>query len=185
MTTVKLISTLMLCTFISLVTFASHGKTPTPTEQTGFVKELEMFAGYLGTWESNFAVAEGERPVIDVTRWERALNGKALKTIHSINNGEYGGESYIFFDHDKQALVFYYFTTANFYTQGSLEIIDDTSFAAYEDVTGNENGITKVKSTSKLMGETISVSTSYLKNGQWTKPQTRTYVRSTKDVIFK
>ena len=150
-----------------------------------FAKELAIFNGYLGTWESNFAVAEGQDPVFDVSRWERVLNGKALRTVHSINEGEYGGESIIFYDTTKQALVFYYFTTANFHTTGTLEIIDENTFAAYEDVTGNENGITKVKSVSKLLGDKMMVSTSYLKNGEWTKEQSRTYTRSNKTVVFK
>jgi len=154
-------------------------------QEKPFAKELAMFAGYLGSWESSFPVPEGKPPVIDVSKWERALNGKALRTLHSINNGDYGGESLIFFDNDKKALVFYYFTTANFYTHGSIELIDDHTFVAYEDVTGNENGITKVKSTSQLLGDKITVSTSYLKNGEWTPPETRTYVRSNKEVVFK
>jgi hypothetical protein len=27
------------------------------------------------------------RPVVDVMRWERALNGKAIRVLHSINDG--------------------------------------------------------------------------------------------------
>ena len=147
------------------------------------VKELAVFAPYIGTWQSAFSM--GEKTVYDVAKWERALNGTTLRTLHSINNGEYGGESLIFFDKKAQQLVFYYFTTAGFYTQGTIEVVSDNSFIAYEDVTGNENGITKVKSTSTLAKDKLTVATSYFKHGQWTTPQTRVYQPSEKSVVFK
>ena len=121
----------------------------------------------------------------DVSHWERALNGTAVRTLHSINDGVYGGESLIFWDNSKQSLVFYYFTTAGFYTQGTMEMVNDHEFIAYEAVTGNADGITQVKSTSSVSAEQIKVSTQYLKNGQWTNPEVRIYTRSTKAVKFK
>ena len=154
-------------------------------ESKKLVEELAVFEAYLGTWQADFDVAEGKPPVQDVSKWERALNGTTLKTLHSINNGEYGGESLIFFDKKLNKLVFYYFTTAGFYTRGTIEVIGETTFVAYEDVEGNANGITKVKSTSTLMGNKMRVSTSYLKNGEWTKPESREYQRSEKEVVFK
>lgn len=148
-------------------------------------KELQVFKPYLGTWQSDFAVAANQAPVQDVSQWQRALNGQAIKTIHSINEGAYGGESMIFWDSKKESLVFYYFTTAGFYTQGTMKVLSPTQFVAYEDVTGSKEGITKVKSTSEFKGEQFIVSTSYLKKGQWTKPEQRVYTRSTKEVKFK
>ncbi len=152
---------------------------------SGLVKELAIFSDYLGTWESVFEEKDGKPTVVDVSHWERALNGTTLRTLHSINDGMYGGESLIFFDKSQQKIVFYYFTTAGFYTNGWMEIIDDQTFVAYEDVTGNKDGITQVKSTSKLLVDKLEVSTSYLKKGQWTQPESRTYTRSTKTVKFK
>ena len=58
--------------------------------------KLKVFEPYLGTWQSDFNVAAGKPAVQDVSSWQRALNGTAIKTIHSINEGEYGGESMIF-----------------------------------------------------------------------------------------
>ena len=77
------------------------------------------------------------------------------------------------------------FSTAEFYTTGTIEMLSDTSFVAYEDVEGNEYGITKVKSTSEMSKDKMKVSTSYLKNGKWTEPEYRTYTRSDKAVVFK
>lgn len=149
-----------------------------------FVNELNVFAPFVGTWKGVLKEENGKPVLIDVAKWERALNGKALRTLHSINNGEYGGESLIFFDKAKQQIVFYYFTTADFYTQGSIKVLNDHSFVAFEDVTGNADGITQVKSTSTLSDNLLTVSTSYLKKGHWTAPETRIYKRSNDKVIF-
>ncbi|MEI4550716.1 hypothetical protein [Pseudoalteromonas spongiae] len=143
-------------------------------------EKLKIFEPYLGTWESTFS-----NGAVDVSHWESALNGTTLRTLHSINDGAYGGESLIFWDNKKQKLVFFYFTTAGFYTQGELEITAENEFVAYEDVTGNKDGITKVKSSSRLSDGKIVVSTSYFKQGEWTKPESRSYSRSTKTVKFK
>ncbi|NMP15045.1 hypothetical protein [Thalassotalea sp. Y01] len=148
-------------------------------------EKLTLFGKYLGNWEAVFESVDGKPSVVDVAHWERALNGKAIRTLHSINDGVYGGESLIFWDKEKQKVVFYYFTTADFYTQGYIEIVSDNSFIAYEDVTGNEDGITKVRSTSVLEKDKLTVSTAYFKNDEWTPSESRSYTRSNKKVIFK
>ena len=168
---------LVLCLYV----FNSYA-TDTPSNLD---KELAVFKPYLGTWQADFDVPKGAKPVQDVGHWERALNGKAIHTKHSINEGEYGGESMIFYDSKKESLVFYYFTTAGFYTKGTMKVLSPTQFVAYEEVTGSKEGITKVRSISELKNDTFVVSTSYLKKGEWTKPEQRTYTRSTKAVKFK
>ncbi|OCQ19222.1 hypothetical protein A7985_21040 [Pseudoalteromonas luteoviolacea] len=145
--------------------------------------ELKVFEPYLGTWQASFSMGEGQ--VNDVSRWERALNGTAIRTLHSINDGAYGGESLLFWDNKKQSIVFYYFTTAGFYTSGRIEVKSKHEFVAYESVEGNQDGITEVKSTSRFKNGAFTVSTQYLKNGQWTKPEQRIYRPSTKSVKFK
>ena len=120
-----------------------------------------------------------------MSKWGRALNGTAIRTLHSINDGMYGGESLIFWDKTKNSLVFYYFTTAGFYTQGTMEVLPSGAFVAYEDVTGSKDGITKVKPTSQFVDGEFKVSTQYLKNGEWTVPESRSYKRSDKLVKFK
>lgn len=147
--------------------------------------ELAVFKPYLGTWQADFKVVDNKTKIQDVGLWERALNGQAIHTKHSINEGEYGGESMIFWDREQQSLVFYYFTTAGFYTKGTMKVLSPTQFVAYETVTGSKEGITKVKSISDYKDGEFIVSTSYLKKGEWTKPEKRTYTRSDKQVIFK
>ena len=154
------------------------------TEQS-LSKELHVFRPFLGQWQANFPVKKNSTAMQDVSQWARALNGTAVRTLHSINEGEYGGESLIFWDKTKQKLVFYYFTTAGFYTQGTIEALPSGGFTAYEFVKGNQEGITQVKSTTHLRDNKMRVATQYLKNKQWTQPHTRTYIRSEKVVKFK
>ncbi|WP_238937545.1 hypothetical protein [Pseudoalteromonas sp. S16_S37] len=150
----------------------------------GLVNELKVFEPYLGTWQADFPVEQGKPVMQDVSHWERTLNGTAVRTLHSINAGEYGGESLIFWDKTKQQIVFYYFTTAGFYTTGTITTSDDGSFIAYEDVAGNQDGISKVKSSSRFVDGKLRVATQYLKYGTWTKPETREYEPSNKTVKF-
>lgn len=156
-----------------------------PEDTTELDPHLSLFEHFLGTWEATFEMVDENPTVVDVTTWERALNGKAIRTLHSINDGMYGGESLIFWDKEQQKLVFYYFTTANFFTRGHIEVVNEKSFIAYEDVSGSDDGIAAVKSTSTLTDEGIIVATSYLKGGEWTNTESRTYKPSTKSVIFR
>src|SRR5688572_22855092 len=72
------------------------------------------------TWKGGFKNSTQENPIVDIARWERALNGKAVRVLHSINDGAYGGETIIMWDEKKQAVGFHYFTTAGFMTAGSV-----------------------------------------------------------------
>ncbi|MBE0369986.1 hypothetical protein [Pseudoalteromonas aurantia] len=169
----------------SWVIVMCFGVTAHGAENETLVDELVFLQPFLGGWQADFAVPVGKPAMQDVSHWERALNGTAVRTLHSINAGMYGGESLIFWDDAKQEVVFYYFTTASFYTQGTIKRLSDGGFAAYETVTGSEEGITQVKSTTRYIDNTMQVSTQYLKQQQWTAPQRRTYTRSTQQVIFK
>jgi hypothetical protein len=135
---------------------------------TGYlIPELENFRPYIGkTYRGEFSGAEQTKPAIDISRWERALNGTAIRILHSINHGEYGGESIIFYDKTLNTLRFYYFTTAGFYTEGEARF-DGNNFVSTERVTGNKDGITHVTSTAALnpSGE-LTVQSVYMKGEQ-------------------
>lgn len=137
---------LMLLLFVCLPTLAdSPLKKPVAIAETrSLAPELEKFRPYLGkTYRGEFSTAGNAEPSIDVSQWERALNGKAIRILHSLNDGEYGGESIIFYDKSRQQLRFYYFTTADFYTEGEASF-DGETFVSSEQVTGNADGITEV-----------------------------------------
>ncbi len=145
---------------------------------------LKPFLGK--TWKGEFANSTAEKPLFDVFRWERALNGQAVRSLHSVNNGIYGGETIYFWDRKQNAIVYFYFTTAGFYTRGSLTVSGE-QLISEEEVTGNANGITRVRSISILTPEgKLQVASEYLQNGQWTPGHAVTYTESPDaEVLFK
>lgn len=155
--------------------------------QEDLAENLKLFKPFIGkTWKGEFANSTPEKPVFDVSRWERALNGQAIRILHSVNNGEYGGESIVFWDKQKASLVFYYFTTAGFFTTGTTKF-EDGKMISHEYVTGNQNGITEVKSIGEITADGKLLSKSqYLQNGKWVKGHEATYVEDpTAQVVFK
>ena len=132
------------------------------------IAELEGFRPFIGkTFRGELPASKSGKPQIDVSRWERALNGRAVRNLHSINDGEYGGETLIFWDADRQQIRYWYFTTAGFFTEGTMSF-GSGGYTAHEVVSGNQNGITEVKSTGSLKSDgTLLTSSQYLKNGTW------------------
>jgi hypothetical protein len=121
------------------------------------------------TWRAPLPKAPAsDKPGADVARWELALNGQAVRVLHSINDGEYGGESLIVWDAEKKSLVFYYFTTGGFYTTGTATT-EGGALVTVETVKGNAEGITEVKGVTRMLPDgRMHVKTQYLKNGAWT-----------------
>ena len=150
-------------------------------------EHLEPLRPFLGrTWRGEFKESTPEKPQVDVSRWERALNGKAVRILHSINNGVYGGESIVVWDQKKESLVFYYFTTAGFYTTGTMTF-KEGKFTSHETVTGSAEGVTEVKATSELRPDgTMHTKSEYLKEGKWVAGHEIAYKEDSKaEVVFK
>ena len=137
------------------------------------------------TWRGVFAGSTPEKPVVDITRWELALNGQVVRILHSINHGEYGGETIILRD-DAQGLIYFYFTTAGFYTRGTLTF-EGSKIITHEVVTGNQGGIKEVKGISELLQDgRLWVRTEYLQNGSWVPGRETFYVEAPEaEVRFK
>lgn len=156
-------------------------------ETAPLAKELELFRPHLGkTWRGEFKNSTPEKPVVDISRWERALNGQAIRVLHSINDGAYGGESIIRWDKEKASLVFHYFTTAGFMTTGTATF-SDGKFTSHEKVSGSANGTTEVRAISEFRADgTLFVKAEYLKNGEWSLGRETTYREQPKaEVKFK
>lgn len=150
-------------------------------------ENLKIFQPFIGkTWKGEFKNSTPEKPIIDVARWERALNGNAVRVLHSINNGEYGGESIIFWDKEKKSIVYYYFTTAGFFTNGTMTV-ENGKYLSHEYVKGNQNGITEVKGSGEITAEGKMISKSqYLQNGKWVEGHQAIYVEdAAAQVVFK
>src|SRR5438067_2233234 len=115
------------------------------------------------TWKGTFKDSKPDKPTVDVQRWERALNGQAIRILHSINDGAYGGETLLIWDEPRKIISFYYFTTGGFMTTGTLEPRGG-KFITHEDVKGDANGVIEVRSTSEILPDgTFHVKAEYLK----------------------
>ena len=140
-------------------------------------ENLQALQPFLGSWRGEFKSSTPEKPVIDVALWERALNGKAVRILHSINDGAYGGETLVTWDAKSKTIVYHYFTTAGFQTKGTMKI-DGKKLVCHEVVTGNTEETTEVKSTIELRDEnTMHTSAKYFKNGTSEQGREVTYQR--------
>jgi hypothetical protein len=130
-------------------------------------EHLEPLRPFLGkTWRGEFKNSKPDKPTIDVARWERALNGTAVRVVHSINDGYYGGESLVQWDKEKGQIRYHYFSTAGFYNVGTMTVSNKT-ITAVEKVFGNTNGVTEVRSTYELRPDGAMLNRSqYIKNGE-------------------
>ena len=149
--------------------------------------ELEALRPFLGrTWSGEFKNSTPEKPVVDISRWERALNGQAVRILHSINRGSYGGETIVRWDAEKKALVYFYFTTAGFMTTGTMTI-SGQRYVAHEKVSGAADGTTEVRSSGELKPDgTMVTESEYLKGGQWVPGHGAVYREAPgAEVVFK
>ena len=148
---------------------------------------LEPLRPWLGkTWKGQFKDSKPDKPTIDVSRWERALNGKAVRILHSVNEGAYGGESIVMWDEKKQAVTYHYFTTGGFTTTGTMTF-KDGKVLTHEVVTGSAGGVTEVRGTSEMRPDgTFQVKTEYLKGADWVPGREVTYKEDpSASVVFK
>jgi hypothetical protein len=138
------------------------------------------------TWKGVFKDSKPEKPTVDIARWERALNGQAVRAIHSINRGFYGGETLFIWNEKKQAVEYYYFTTAGFMTTGTLEIKNGTILTR-EEVRGDAGGVAEVRGTSEIQPDgKFHVKVEYLKKGQWELGHEVTYQEDAgSEVVFR
>jgi len=153
---------LFLLVFIPLVSLGQNN------DNNHLSEKLKPFEGFIGkTFKGEFSNSTPENPVFDVQIWERILNGMAIRIIHSVNDGEYGGESIITWDIEKKSLVSSYFTTAGFTTNAVLHFEND-KLISVEDVVGNKSGITKVKAVIEILpnGDLLN-SSEYFMKGVW------------------
>lgn len=149
--------------------------------------ELEVFRPLIGkTFRGELAGSSPETPRVDVSRWERALNGRAVRNLHSVNDGEYGGESILFWDAEQKTIRYHYFTTAGFRTEGRMTA-SEGGYTALESVSGEESGITQVRSRATLGPDgVLQTESHYLKNGEWVPGHRARYRESpAAEVIFR
>jgi len=135
-------------------------------------ENLAILAPFIGTWK-----AEVGEDTHDVSNYAWILGGKAMRIMHSINGGDYGGEALLHWNSGKQAITFHYVTTASFYTEGTITPTE-TGFDAHETVYGNMGGITETLSGYAMKDGEIHVWSQFLKDGEWTEKSRVTYVNA-------
>jgi hypothetical protein len=119
------------------------------------------------TWRGEFASSTPERPVVDIARYEAVLNGQAVRCLHSINDGEYGGETLYLAGAAPGELEYWYFTTAGFHSHGTLRR-DGNVLSSRETLSGETGGITEVRGTATVLsGTEFVVRTEHLAQGTW------------------
>lgn len=142
---------------------------------------LEPLRRFLGGWRGEFKNSTADNPVVDTQLWERALNGKAIRILHSINDGSYGGETFVTWDAGKNSVIYHYFSTAGFITVGTMKI-DGNKMTCRESVKGAAGGTTDVEATFELVDEkTLVTKATYLKNGKEEGSREVTYKRTEGD----
>jgi copper(I)-binding protein len=117
---------------------------PAPAAPAAALDGLRPLIGR--TWRGQ---AVGQAGVEDVARWDWALGGHAVRVVHSVNGGAYGGETLITLDKDTGGLVFHYFTTGGFHTTGTMKPAAPGVFEIEETVHGLD-GIETLRSTATL-----------------------------------
>ena len=151
--------------YFLLSTLIVSYQTSTELPLSDHLIEMKPFIG--NTYKGDFINSTKENPMFDVLSFERALNGNAIKVIHSVNNGEFGGETMIMWNPEKGGLQSWYFTSAGSLTIQNVQIKKDT-FITIENVEKNQNAITKVKTIIEVLhGDQIKKRTKYLMNNLW------------------
>lgn len=175
------------CYLCLLVCCLWSGTSAFSADQPKLIPQLEPLRPLLDkTWKGAFKSSTPEKPLADVMRWERALNGKAVRVLHSVNNGAYGGETIFMWDEKKQTVSYHYFTTAGFMTTGSLTS-KEGKLHTHEVVTGSGTEVTEVRGITELLPDgNVRVTTEHMKDGKWQAGREVTYHEdSAAKVVFK
>jgi hypothetical protein len=85
---------------------------------------MAMFAPFSGkTFRGEWTDEKGEH-LVDISKYEMILNGRALQATHRLEGKDYGGRTIFFYDEGAKNYVFHYFTTAGFHTTGASQFVD-------------------------------------------------------------
>ena len=162
--------TLLIGTLVSITISLTVASSVAAVDQPALDPHLE----FLHPWLDKTFKSEGKEPggsgktTTDVARWERALNGNAVRITHSLNDGAYGGEVIVRWDEEKQIVCYHYFTTDTFWTEGTMTF-KDGKITSHEFVKGKAGGVTEVRATLEMQPDGIYLQKSeFLKDGKWT-----------------
>ena len=115
----------------------------------------------------------------DYSEWYWDLGGSVLVNRHVLEDGSYGGVTYIQKTRTPGMLDYVYITSANFRTSGTFTLNPDGSWTAEEDVKGLPH-ILKVRSTGRINADgTMSSLSEFLgDDGEWGPGHAFTYTQT-------
>ncbi len=147
---------------------------PPPTAQQ--VDAFGPMAGLVGkTWRSE-PVEGSEAGPADISKWSWDLGGRVIVSRHALEDGSYGGVTYIYENSQTGSLDYVYVTSAGFHTTGTYQLADDGSWTAEEAVTGHET-ITRVRSTGRIAPDgRMAVTSEYFAKDAWSPGRNVIYV---------
>ena len=139
---------------------------------------LADLAGTRWRGEPGEADREHGQPA-DYSEWSWDLGGSVLVNRHVLEDGSYGGVTYIQKTRTPGVLDYVYITSAGFRTTGSFTLNEDGSWTAEEEVHGLPH-ILKVRSTGRMNadGTMSSVSEFLGDDGEWGPGHTFVYTRT-------
>jgi len=149
------------------------GYAPATAQQADTFAALSGLVGK--TWRSAPA-SDGEGGAADISKWSWDLGGRVLVNRHALEDGSYGGITYVYENGQTGSLDYVYITSAGFHTTGSFVLGEDGSWTAEEAVTGHDT-ITRVRSTGRLTaGGQMSMTSEYFAKGEWSPGRNVVYV---------
>jgi hypothetical protein len=162
-------TTLPIGTLVTITILLTVASSMAAADQPPLDPHLEFLQPWLDkTFKSEGKEPSSGKPATDIARWERALNGKAVRITHSLNDGAYGGEVIVRWDEEKQAVCYHYFTTDTFWTEGTMTF-KDGKITSHEFVKGKAGGVTEVRATLETQSDGSYLQKSeFLKDGKWT-----------------
>lgn len=121
----------------------------------------------VGKYYKGTPTGDSSENIADVQYWGWALGGAAITIEHALEDGSYGGISYVYPKPGSDDFTYVYITNAGFHTQGTITLNGDQSFTASETVDGHPT-ITEVRSVTTFDETGITSMTSeFLDDGAW------------------
>ena len=121
---------------------------------------MAIFDGLSGRAFRGEGTGPDGQPIVDITRFDFILGGKALQSTHKLEGAAYGGRTIFFYDEGAKEYVFHYFTTAGFHSIGTVTP-SMNGFTAIEAVRGLPH-VTEVRSSWVIDGDQITVTTVHI-----------------------
>lgn len=150
----------------------------TTVQATSAQEKLSVLAPFIGTWTSVSGSVDSSENFQDVAKWEWAFGGNVVRIIHSVNKGDYAGESLIHWDDVQGKIIYRYVNTASFYTDGTITPQADGSIEVHEYVRGSKDGPTESLSGYRVDQGRIVAWSKFKTNGKWAEPSQVTYDRT-------